>query len=223
MLATAARLYARYPLLFIALALVVVAPYDLVVLAVARSSPLGQDHASASTVLILTLVALALVAPLISALHVHALVTIAEAGRPQLRDVLKRGLRVLPVVVAAEIIAWIGIGVGLVLFIIPGVILALRWAVVPQVAAIEGTDWPTTLRRSATLASRNYLRIFGLFLLVSLITLTLSDVAGAAAGTSTHAPQVALGIGIDTLTQSFKALALAVLYFDLRARETGRV
>ena len=218
-LATALRLYASYPLLFLALSLAVVAPYDLVILAVARSSPLGGESASASTVLILTFVALALVAPLVSALQVHALITVGEGGRPQLLDVLRRGLRVLPVVVAAEIIAWIGIGIGLVLFVVPGIILALRWAVVPQVAAVEGTDWPTALKRSAILASRNYLRIFGLFLLVSLVTVTLSDLAGAIAGTSTHAPQVILGIAVDTITQSFKALALAVLYFDLRARE----
>jgi hypothetical protein len=218
-LATALRLYGRHPVMFILLALAVVAPYDLAVLALANAAPLGQQSVSAGTVTVIALVDFALVGPLVSALQMQALVTIGAGGRPGLGDVIARGIRVLPVVAAAEIIAGLGIGIGLVLFIVPGVILALRWAVVAQVAAIEGTDWPGALRRSAALTARNYLRIFGLLLLVSLINLTLANFAGQLAGTGTRPAQVALGIAVGTITRSFEALAVAVLYFDLRARQ----
>jgi hypothetical protein len=218
-LATALWLLGRFPLLFVLLALMVVAPYDIAVLLIAKASPLGQSHLTASTFLILTLVDFALVGPFVSALQVQALISIGNNEPPRLADVVRRGVVVLPVVAAAEIIAGIGIGVGLILFILPGVILALRWAVVSQVAAVERTDWPGALRRSAVLTSRNYLRIFALLFVVSLINLTLTDAGAALAGTTRHAPEVALGIAVATLTRSFEALALAVLYFDLRARQ----
>lgn len=219
-LATALRLYVRYPLLFILLALVVVAPYELIVLAVAHVAPLGQQTRSASTALLLTLIEFALIGPFVSALQVQAVLRIGEGRRPSLSDVLAQSLRVLPVVVAAEIVAGIGIGIGLILFIVPGVILALRWAVVAQAAAIEQTDWPTALRRSAALTSRNYLRIFALLFIVSLVILAIGDGVGEVTGTSTAAPNVVLGIAVLTLIRSFQTLTLAVLYFDLRARET---
>jgi len=221
-LATSLRLYGRYPVLFLLLALLVVAPYDLIVLAVTHTAPLGQQKGAASTILILTLVEFALVGPFVSALQVQALVTLSQGEQPDLLDLIRRGVMVLPVVAAAEIIAGIGIGLGLILFVIPGVFLALRWAVVAQVAAIERTDWPGALRRSAQLARLNYLRIFVVLFIVSVINLALIDAGASLAGTTRHAPEVILGIAVTTITRSFEALALAVLYFDLRARETAR-
>jgi hypothetical protein len=50
---------------------------------------------------------------------------------------------VLPVVVAAEIIAGTGTLAGFVILIIPGVILLIRWAVVAPAEAIESVDGAT--------------------------------------------------------------------------------
>jgi hypothetical protein len=55
----------------------------------------------------------------------------------------RRGVRVLPVVVAAEIIAGTGTLAGFVILIIPGVILLIRWAVVAPAEAIESVDGAT--------------------------------------------------------------------------------
>lgn len=217
-LATDLRLWARYPLLFLFLALVVVGPYDLLILGVAGSSPLGQEHSSTSTALLLALLDFALVGPLVSALQVHAVLSIGEGIRPRLQDILWRGLRVLPVVAAAEIIAYIGVAIGLVLLIIPGLILAIRFSVVAQVAAVEGTNWPGAIRRSGQLTAGNYLRIFGLLVVVAVVNLGLADAVAALAGTSAAAPQVALGIAVGVITRTFQAIATALLYFDLRSR-----
>ncbi len=217
-LSTALTLYLRHPIVFLALALVVVAPYDLIVLAATQAAPLGQQSVSASTVTILALVDFALIGPLVSALEMQVLEQLGRHEEPRLSQVIASGVRVLPVVAAAEIIAGIGIGIGLVAFIVPGVVLALRWAVVAQVAAVEGTDWPGALRRSGELTSRNYLRIFALLVIVALINLALGNGAAQLTGTGNGAAQVALGIAIGTITRSFQALVVAVLYYDLRAR-----
>lgn len=212
------RLYATFPALFFGLALVVVAPYQLIVLAATGTSPLGQPGARASTAVVVLLIDYALVVPLISALHAHAVAALARGERPALRDVASEGLRVLPVVAAAQIVADIGIGVGVVLFIIPGVILAIRWAVVAQTAAVDRTDWMGALRRGAALTRGSYIHVFGVLVVTSVVSYGLTTAGAAAAGRHAGAGQVALGIAVDTITRSFTALTTAVLYFELRGR-----
>lgn len=217
-LRSALWLYGNWPALFVALSAIVAIPYELLVLVLAHASPLGEQRVT-STVLILALVETALVMPLISALQAHAVVMIGDAQEPNLGEVIGRSVRVLPTVAAAEIIAAIGEAVGYVLFIIPGVLLTLRWAVVAQAAAIEETDWPTALRRSGRLARRNYLRILALIIVVGLVEAALTGVGAAIAGTGRSAGPVIVGIVIVVLTRTFGALVTAMLYFDLRARE----
>ena len=218
-LSSALWLYLKWPLLFMALSAIVVVPYELVVLAVAHAPPLGQQNTSAGTLFILEVIDLALVGPFVSALLVQAVITIGDGRSPQIGDVVRRGVRVLPVVAAAEIIVGIGVAIGLAFLIIPGVILALRWAVVAQAAAVERTDWPTALRRGAELARRNYARIFVLLIVVALVNVTLTGIGGGIVGTHKGPVQVVVGIIIVVLTRAFGALVTAMLYFDLRARE----
>jgi hypothetical protein len=215
----AVSVYGRYPLLFAVLALAVVAPYDLVVLAVTGSAPLGRQGATVSTALSLTLLDFALIGPLVSALDIHALVAIGEGRRPRLLNVAWRGLRVLPVVAAAQIVAGIGIGVGFFALLVPGVILLIRWAVVAQVAALEHTDWLGALRRSGELTRGNYLHVLGIIAVTAVVGLALREAGAAVVQTSTAAPQVLLGIVLDTAARTFAALSAAILFFDLVARQ----
>lgn len=218
-LADALRCYGRYPVLFVVLTLVVVIPYWLIVLLIDGSGPLGQAHHGASAVLIVTLLGVLLVTPLISALHIHALTVIGEGRQPAIGAVLLRGVRVLPVVAAAEIVAGLGIVIGFVFLIIPGVILAIRWAVVAQAAAIERVDWRNALRRSAELTAGDYLHVLGVVVLVGVIDEAIRQVGIAVVGTSASAPEVAIGIVIDAVTLSFAALSTAMLFYDLAARK----
>jgi hypothetical protein len=223
LLRTGFSLYVRYPLLLLALALAVVTPYDLIVLAATKTAPLQEQKSNIQTTLIVLLVAFALVGPLVSALYVQVLTALGAGERPSLRTVVGRSLNVLPVVAAAQIIAGLAVAAGFVVFIVPGVFLELRFAVVAQAAAAERTDWPGALKRSMMLTRFNYLRILGLLLIVGLLNVGLSSLAVEAAGKGTGAANVVLGIAVGTLTQSFAALISALLYFDLRARELIRV
>lgn len=219
LLATALRLYGRFPVQFIFLAACVVVPYEVIVQVFTNATPLGNGNVSAGTALLLDLIDLALVGPLVSALQVQALFAVADGDHPRPDVVFERALRVLPTVVAAEIIAGIGIGIGIVLFIVPGIYLALRWAVVAQVAAAEQVQWPGAIRRSGELARGNYLRVISVVVLVALITFLVSDVGHAIAGNSAKIGPVAIEIAVVTLVQSFASLVTAMLYFDLYARE----
>jgi hypothetical protein len=218
----AVTLYGRYPVVFLVLALAVTAPYELIVLAALGSSPIGGHSANASTALILVLVDVALVAPLISALYAHAVVAIGQGEQPSLLIVARRVAPVLPVVAAAEIAAGLGIGLGLLAFLIPGIVLLIRWAVVAQAAALEHPDWIGALRRSGELTRGHYLHVFGVLILTTAVNLGLSGVAGAVSGGRTRASDVILEIAFGTIIRSFTALTTAILYFDLRAREAGQ-
>lgn len=213
-------IYQRFPLLFLTLALGVIAPYELVVLAATGEGPLASSaHQSLGVTYLLALLDLALVGPLISALHMHAVVLVSERSVPRLGEVALRGLRVLPVVAAAAIIAALGIGVGFLALIVPGVLLLLRWAVVAQVAAVENEGWQAALARSSELTRGHYRHILGLVVITVLLVAGIE--AGARSlpvGAASGAASVALGIASRTVTSSFSALTLALLYFDLRAR-----
>jgi hypothetical protein len=215
--------YGRYPLLFMLLAAGVIAPYELAVLAATGAGPLAaQSHLSAGAQILLVLIDYAVVAPLISALYVHAVTVIGEGRRPEASQVAARGLRVLPDVTAAVIVAGLGIGLGIVALIIPGIILALRWSVVAQAAAIDRQGWLPALRRSGELTRGNYWHILGLLLITGLLAGAVTLAAGALPlGSTSGAASVAVGIVARTITASFSALTLAFLYFDLRARASG--
>jgi hypothetical protein len=223
-LRTALVMYRRYPLLFAALAIGVIAPYELARLAVTGVGPLGSGKSGdEGTLLLFELVYYVLVSPLISALHVHAVIEIGAGRRPRIGPVALRGLRVLAVVVAAEIVAGVLIGLGFIALIVPGVILSLRWSVVAQTAAVDHEGWMPALRRSAQLTTGHYWHIFRVLLAIGFLTFVIAAIAGALAGggNNTSIVSTLIGIVVYTIIASFAALTLAVLYFDLRAREAG--
>jgi nucleoside-diphosphate-sugar epimerase len=125
-------------------------------------------------------------------------------------------------VVAAQLVAAIGIGLGVLLFIIPGVYLAVRLAVVAQAATIERTDWIGALRRSVQLTRGSGWHVFAVAVASGVFNELLVSTGALVVGSSHQPLPVAAGIVIDTFAQSVVALVTAILYFDLRARERFR-
>lgn len=221
--AVALRLYRRYPLLFYVLAAGVIAPYDLIVLVTAHVGPYGHRGLHGGTPLLLELIDVVLIGPLISALHIHAVALAGEGIRPRLAQVAQRGVQVLPVVVAAQIMATLGEWLGLLAFVIPGIVLFFRWFVVAQAAAVEHEGWLPALRRSRELTAGNYGHIFAFILLVALLTFVPSLLADiAVTGNDTRAGAFIAGVAVHSFAASLGALTTAVLYFDLVARKTSQ-
>jgi len=213
------ELYRRYPLLFVVLAAGVIVPYEVIVLLATGVGAFGQSTLSLEVALLLFLIEWVLISPLVSALHVHAVAEAREGRDPRLAPIARRGLRVLPVVVAASIISGLGIGLGLLALVIPGVLLMLRWYVVAQAAAIENEGWLPALRRSGQLTAGHYGHVFVFAIYVGLIVSVPSLLVGA--GFDPHTTTVAsflVGLIVQVFALSFAALASAVLYYDLRTR-----
>jgi hypothetical protein len=219
LIADAVGLYRRYPLIFPVLAAAVIVPYDAVILGITGSGALTESSLSAGVGFLLTLIEWCLVGPLISALHVHAVREAREGQTPRLAPVIRQGLRVLPVVAAASIISGLGIAVGLVALVIPGVILSLRWIVVAQSAAIDHEGWIPALRRSAELTDERYGHVFVFVIYLTVITTAPLYLVGLGfEDDPTTVASLLVGLLVQVFSLSFGALATALLYFDLRTR-----
>lgn len=211
-------LYRRYPLLFFVLAAGVVVPYAAILFATTGSGILTREGLGAGVEFLLTVVDLALVGPLISALHVHAVDEVRRGGEPRLGVVARQGVAVLPVVAVASVVSWLGIAVGMIALVVPGVILTLRWFVVAQAAAMERKGWRDALRGSARLTDGHYWRLFALFVFIGVLTMGPALLLGFAFGSETTVISFFVGLALMIFAYSFTALISAVVYFDLRVR-----
>lgn len=129
------------------------------------------------------------------------------------------GAWVLPVVGAADVMASAGIYLGLILLVVPGVLLWLRWMVVAQAAAIEQKGPLAAMRSSRALTAGYYRHVFALALVLFGVSAGLTLAARAIPlGSTSGVSSVAVGIAIETVIAFFAALTLALLYFDLRSR-----
>lgn len=212
------ELYARYPALFAVLAAGIILPFDAIVLAVTGAGPYSTMDESIGTQAVVGIAEWLLIAPLVSALHVHAVADVHDGEDPRIGPVAIRGFQALPVVIATVIMSTLGIALGFIALIVPGVILTFRWFVAAQAAAIEREGWLESLRKSRALTAGNYLQVLIFILALAAIAGFPGNVLALAFGDSNTVPVVAVGIFVHLFTASFSALTTALLYFDLVAR-----
>lgn len=113
--------------------------------------------------------------------------------------------------------------VGLIVFIIPGIYIAVRFVVAAQAAVLERQSVTDSLRRSWHLVEGNWWRVFGIVLVVAILVSVLELLVGRLVGAAVGA---ALGTGLSTVVvgiviQPIQSIALTLLYYDLRIRKEG--
>jgi hypothetical protein len=221
----ALAVFFSHALLFIALSAAVVVPTELIVEGLGLGMLTGSYDSSPSLVegLIPTLAGLLVVTPIISAICIYALHQIAAGGRPSTGEVFVSGFEAFTPLFAAVALAVVGIVVGLVLLVVPGVYLLVRWYFVPQTVVIEGARGAGALSRSSQLTQGFWWRAFGLVLLANLAIaipgLLLITPFTAIADSTDRAVWEVVGTAVTTsVTAPFVALFSTLLYYDLRAR-----
>ena len=125
---------------------------------------------------------------------------------------------VLPLI-GAGILAGIGIAIGLIVFIVPGLILLTIWSVIAPVIVVERSGAIDAFGRSRALVKGNGWQVFGVIIVVFLIATIASFVLRAiGAGISDSIAMLALfSLIASTLTAPITALAASVIYFNLIA------
>jgi hypothetical protein len=218
--------YLRHFGTFLALGALVVVPSQVIVGGIGLEQ-LTADYDDSSPswaeTSIAAAVAYLVVAPLITAICVHALRSVAGGGSTGAREAIVKGFEAFAPIFFAVLLAAAGIALGL-LLIVPGIYLFVRWYFVPQAVVLEGARNAGALRASSRLVAGAWWRTFGLVLIVNLIVALAILVLGAPftvlADTSDRALWALSGqIVATSVTQPFIALFSTFLYYDLRERK----
>jgi hypothetical protein len=164
---------------------------------------------------------------LVQAAAVRALVEI-DNGRPvgAVRAYRMAFAHVLPLL-APIVIAVIAVtALASFVFLIPvAVWLAVRWALVVPVVALEGLGPVAALRRSAALVRGGWLKVGSLTLVSAAVALAAGPLVGTALIVLTDAPLSALNLVaglVYMLTMPFVALTTAYVYVDARVGDAQR-
>jgi len=138
-------------------------------------------------------------------------------------ELLRAATPVLGQLILVGIVAGVGIVIGFVLIIVPGLILITIWSVAAPVVVLERPGVFAALSRSRELVRGNGWQVFGvIFVLFFLVIIVSAAIEVAADSAGTGAGIVARVI-VGILTGPISALAAAVLYFDLRGASSEHV
>jgi hypothetical protein len=134
-------------------------------------------------------------------------------------SLLRAALPVLGPLVGAGLLAGIGIAIGLVLVIVPGLFLLTIWAVIVPVIVLERVPAMQSFGRSRELVRGSGWQVFGVIVVLFLLQIVLGSLVNAIFGAISDT-FVVRSIGdliVRILVGPLSALAAAVMYFELKA------
>jgi hypothetical protein len=136
-----------------------------------------------------------------------------------LGDLLDSVTPVLAPLLAVSVLFGLGVGIGLVLLIVPGLFVMTIWSVVAPVTVIEHPGVFEAFSRSRQLVKGHGWNVFGVIAIVYVATIAFSLVAAAIAAPLGHVGRDLVQWGVNVLLAPIVALSASVLYFELRAIE----
>lgn len=201
--------YRRQFVIFVVAALIVFAP-----VAVLNGLVLSSRHAGPGLGVAAAGIAV-IAATAFEALVVEAVRDIQDGVRDQsLNDLFGAVAPVLLPVLGASILLAIGVAIGFLLLVIPGLVLFTWWALVVPVIVLERPGVLAAFGRSRELVRGNGWRVFGVLVVVILIQSIVSGVLGridaGAAG------DVIINLAVQALLGPLMAIAATLMYLDLR-------
>ncbi|MBI1682706.1 glycerophosphoryl diester phosphodiesterase membrane domain-containing protein [Caulobacter hibisci] len=154
------------------------------------------------------------------------------------REAASSGLRFLLPLIGLAIIATLGIWLGMLLLVVPGIILSVMWTVAAPTLVVEKKGVFASLGRSRDLTRGSRWPIFGLFvvyfiasIILSLIIQAIGTPLGAVAGNVFALQNAELSVGlvvfvlISALVNGVQGVVIAAgvsaTYYELRTNKEG--
>lgn len=131
--------------------------------------------------------------------------------------------RIAPLL-GASLLAGLGLVLGMILLIAPGLILMCAWAVVTPACVVERLGPLKSLRRSDALTKGYRWKIFGLIMLVGIVSGVIGFVAAFATGLIFPWSKMIVTLVsslVTLLPQTFGCLMNPVIYYSLRSTKEG--
>lgn len=155
---------------------------------------------------------------LVQAALVEAVSDIRD-GRADLSvgETLSRGASRIGPVAVASILAGIGIAIGFILVIIPGLVLLTWWSLIVPVIVLEGVGAFNSFSRSRNLVRGYGFKVFGVIVLEVLVLLLVGIILGLILAALPNSVQSFVSsILSGSITGPFSALITTLLYFRLK-------
>ena len=136
--------------------------------------------------------------------------------RASVGELLNAVTPVLGPLLVISILFAAGVIIGLILIIIPGLILLTIWSVTVPVEVLEHRGILKSFGRSRELVRGNGWNVFGVIVIVWLIAIVISAVAGLLAAPLGHVGRDIVQWAVNVAVAPVVALSATVLYFELR-------
>ena len=170
---------------------------------------------------------------MLQATIIRGVVEDLNGRRVNIADSLSAGLGVSLPVIAISIMVGLGVFFGLILLIVPGLMLAIRWVAAIPARVMERPGVFAAMGRSAELTRGHRWAIFALAVVFLIVVMVLSGVIGAVAaaiaigaggsatGITTSLPFLLLTSVLNAATATIGAAGVAAIYCELRAVKEG--
>lgn len=156
---------------------------------------------------------------------VHAVVDARDGElSTSVGEAFARARPFIGVLILASLLAALGILGGLILLIVPGVILMVRWSLVAQVVVLEGRRPKAALGRSNDVVRGDSWPVLALIVIVAVLGAIASGLLQAAFSAFPTFVEVVLGQTIaNAVVQPFSVIALTLAFLRLREVRDGAV
>ncbi|MGO9887086.1 MAG: hypothetical protein ACLP0L_04100 [Solirubrobacteraceae bacterium] len=132
-----------------------------------------------------------------------------------IRDLIRSVEPVFWPLAAVSVLFGIGVGIGFIFLIVPGLILLVIWSVVAPVTVLEHPGVFAAFGRSRQLVHGNGWNVFAVIVVVFLSVLVVSVAVGLLAGSLGSVGRAFVQWALDSALAPITALSASVLYFAL--------
>jgi hypothetical protein len=210
-------LFTRFFLRFFAIALVVFVTVNLLYGLV--DAAISSDNAGAALVVaVLALVTVVIGMTWLQGAFVYAVQDARDGSfDSSMGEVFSRVSSSIAPLIGASLLAGLGIAVGLLLLVIPGLVLLTIWAVIAPVIVIEKRRAVQSFGRSRELVRGHGWTVFGIVVITGLLSGVASALLQAAFSFLPRFLEIVIGGTIaQAVVAPFSAIAIAITYFRLR-------